>query len=226
MEKELKSASVTIGTTSTTSPGTNANVVNTGTDTDVILNFSIPRGEKGEQGEKGENGTNGENGKDGANGAGVASGGNNGDVLVKNSDADFSTSWKAQTEIAPVRSVNGDTGNVIIQIPTSTLIEYSASGSGSLNYTSAESKLVHSYTVLESGIYIVSFCIDLLGSISNTVNISFGQTLRQTIMSSGSSCMTEIMALNANSTINFYITMQTSGTINYTNLIYDIYKLA
>ncbi len=41
------SATVTVGTTTTTAPGTNASVTNSGTKTNAILNFSIPRGEPG-----------------------------------------------------------------------------------------------------------------------------------------------------------------------------------
>lgn len=49
-------ATITIGTTTTTNPGTNANVTNSGTKENVILNFSIPRGDKGENGTPGERG--------------------------------------------------------------------------------------------------------------------------------------------------------------------------
>ena len=226
-----KSASVTIGTTSTTMPGTNANVVNTGTETDVILNFSIPRGEKGEQGEKGENGTNGENGKDGANGTGVASGGNNGDVLVKNSDADFSTSWKAQTEIAPVRSVNGATGNVIIPLASTTQMLYEVTGSGQLIYTTAESKSVKEFKISEAGTYLAVFCFDMSGiNSSSTMRIvlSFGQTLRQSVASntySPSTTIQEILPLPANSNIIWYVTCDQTYTLNYSNMIFSLYKL-
>jgi len=41
---------VTVGTTTTGNAGTEASVVNSGTETDLVLDFVIPRGEKGEQG--------------------------------------------------------------------------------------------------------------------------------------------------------------------------------
>ena len=41
---------VTVGTTTTGNPGTNASVVNTGTTQDVVLDFTIPRGDKGDTG--------------------------------------------------------------------------------------------------------------------------------------------------------------------------------
>lgn len=48
---------VAAGTTTTGLPGTNASVVNVGTSTDAVFNFTIPRGDKGEQGDPGAAGT-------------------------------------------------------------------------------------------------------------------------------------------------------------------------
>ena len=43
-------ATITVGTTTTTDPGTNASVTNVGPNENVILNFSIPRGNVGPTG--------------------------------------------------------------------------------------------------------------------------------------------------------------------------------
>ena len=56
------SPTITIGNTTTTSPGTNATVTNAGTPTNVILNFTIPTGATGSTGSIGPPGTNGTNG--------------------------------------------------------------------------------------------------------------------------------------------------------------------
>lgn len=48
--------SVTVGTTSTLTPGTPATVTNSGTSTDLILDFGIPQGIQGDQGIQGETG--------------------------------------------------------------------------------------------------------------------------------------------------------------------------
>lgn len=64
--------SVTVGTTTTTNAGTSANVSNSGTTENVILDFSIPRGEPGEagpEGPKGDPGDPGPQGPAGQNGA-------------------------------------------------------------------------------------------------------------------------------------------------------------
>lgn len=55
-------ASITVGVTTTTDPGTNASVTNVGTDDNVILNFNIPRGETGPIGPQGIPGTEGPTG--------------------------------------------------------------------------------------------------------------------------------------------------------------------
>ena len=47
--------SLTVGTTTTTDPGTDANVVNSGTAQDAVLDFYIPRGDVGPSPEIGEN---------------------------------------------------------------------------------------------------------------------------------------------------------------------------
>lgn len=51
-----KAATITVGTVSTGEPGTQVSVTNSGTATEAILNFTIPRGEKGLQGDTGDAG--------------------------------------------------------------------------------------------------------------------------------------------------------------------------
>lgn len=60
-----KAATITVGTVSTGEPGTQVSVTNSGTSTDAILNFTIPRGEKGLQGDTGPTGPKGDPGKTG-----------------------------------------------------------------------------------------------------------------------------------------------------------------
>jgi hypothetical protein len=61
--------SVNVGDTTTVAPGTPAAVANSGTETAVILDFSIPAGAKGDQGEQGLSGAKGDKGDTGATGA-------------------------------------------------------------------------------------------------------------------------------------------------------------
>lgn len=53
--------SVKVGNTTTGTPGTDANVINSGTDQNVVLDFIIPRGETGEIGPQGPVGPKGDN---------------------------------------------------------------------------------------------------------------------------------------------------------------------
>ena len=61
-------ATVDVGTTTTTPPGTQANVTNTGTTTNAFLTFEIPRGDKGDQGDQGNQGIQGDQGPQGNQG--------------------------------------------------------------------------------------------------------------------------------------------------------------
>ena len=60
--------SIEVGTVTTGSPGSSAQVTNVGTDTDVVLNFTIPKGDKGDKGEPGEQGPQGIPGPQGPKG--------------------------------------------------------------------------------------------------------------------------------------------------------------
>lgn len=60
-----QSATVTVGSTTTTAPGTDAVVTNVGTNLNAILDFSIPRGAVGETGPAGADGVDGVDGSDG-----------------------------------------------------------------------------------------------------------------------------------------------------------------
>jgi hypothetical protein len=55
-------ATISVGNTVTTEAGTNANVTNTGTNKNVVLSFSIPKGEKGDVGPQGKTGPTGPSG--------------------------------------------------------------------------------------------------------------------------------------------------------------------
>ena len=67
-------ATVTIGQTTTGEPGTNANVINTGSAQSSVLNFVIPAGATGATGPQGLQGTPGPTGPTGATGATGATG--------------------------------------------------------------------------------------------------------------------------------------------------------
>lgn len=87
---------VEVGTTTTGEPGSNASVENSGTSQNVVLNFTIPRGEQGEQGvpgQPGEQGPAGDPGPQGPAGQGVPAGGTDGQILTKSGSDDYSTSW-------------------------------------------------------------------------------------------------------------------------------------
>ena len=94
--------SVNVGKTTTGEPGTNASVTNSGDETNVVLNFTIPRGNTGPQGPQGKQGPAG---APGPAGPGVAPGGTTGQVLAKKSNTNYDTEWVNFYPYVPVGGV-------------------------------------------------------------------------------------------------------------------------
>ena len=101
--------SVNVGETTTGEPGTNASVTNSGDETNVVLNFTIPRGKTGPQGPQGEPGADGKTGPQGPAGPGVAAGGTTGQVLAKKSNTNYDTEWIDPTSGGTVSVNVGET---------------------------------------------------------------------------------------------------------------------
>jgi hypothetical protein len=97
--------SVNVGKTTTGEPGTNASVTNSGDETNVVLNFTIPRGKTGPQGPQGEPGANGKTGPQGPAGHGVAAGGTTGQVLTKKSNTNYDTEWINPLPYVPIGGI-------------------------------------------------------------------------------------------------------------------------
>jgi hypothetical protein len=110
-------ASVTIGSTNTGAPGSDAAVTNSGTAQNAIFNFTIPRGNTGTTGStgaQGDIGPTGATGPQGPTGYGVVAGGSSGYVLAKASNTDYDTEWIPAGAAPPVSSVDGRTGVVTL----------------------------------------------------------------------------------------------------------------
>lgn len=69
---------VRVGTVTTGNPGSQAAVTNSGSGNNVVLDFTIPRGDKGNPGDAGQ---------------GVPTGGTTGQVLAKKSNNNYDTQW-------------------------------------------------------------------------------------------------------------------------------------
>ena len=95
------SATVTVGTVTTGEPGTDAVVINSGTESAAVLDFTIPRGATGAVGARGPQGPKGDTGETGPAGAGVPDGGTAGQLLSK---TESGTEW-----IDPPQSGGGAT---------------------------------------------------------------------------------------------------------------------
>ena len=109
--------SVNVGETLTGEPGTNASVTNSGDETNVVLNFTIPRGKTGPQGPQGEPGADGKTGPQGPAGPGVAAGGTTGQVLVKKSNTNYDTEWINPLPYVPIGGIIEWNGTGLIGAP-------------------------------------------------------------------------------------------------------------
>lgn len=107
-------ATITVASTVTTNPGSNASVTQSGTAQDAQLTFYIPRGETGPAGAAGSQGPIGPTGAQGPAGPGVPAGGSDGYVLAKASNGDYDTEWIPAGAAPPVSSVDGRTGVVTL----------------------------------------------------------------------------------------------------------------
>ena len=83
-------ATITVNSTTTGAPGTNAFVSNSGTPSNAVFNFVIPRGDVGATGPTGPTGATGATGPVGP---GVAAGGVAGQYLKKTTSVNFETTW-------------------------------------------------------------------------------------------------------------------------------------
>lgn len=146
-------ASIAVGVTTTTDPGTNASVTNVGTNDNVILNFNIPRGETGPIGPQGIPGTEGPTGPTGPQGLQGLQGiqgptGPTGPTAIETYGRKYNTSTdniSLETNIAqniPLGN-NGPTNNITTVTQNTLtitengvyLVEYGFSGSSSTNAT-------------------------------------------------------------------------------------------
>lgn len=109
--------SISVGTTTTGAPGTNAAVTNTGTTAVPVFAFTIPRGAVGATGSAGTNGTNGTNGSTWFEGSGAPSAGTgvNGDYYFRTDTSDIylkaAGSWSQIANIKGATGAQGATGN-------------------------------------------------------------------------------------------------------------------
>lgn len=116
--KDGKAATVRIGTVSTGAPGTQAAVNNGGTETDAVLNITIPRGGDGANGKDGSNGKDGAPGAKGADGAtwlfGTAAPttqGKTGDFYINTTTYDvYSKATGAWVKTGNIKGATGPTG--------------------------------------------------------------------------------------------------------------------
>lgn len=125
-------ATVTVSTTTTGEAGTQAVVVNEGTDSAAVLKFTIPQGAKGEQGEQGPQGLQGIQGEKGDTGETGPQGpqgepgekGEKGDTGEKGDKGDTGASGPGVSVGTGSPSSAGQAGECYIDVSTGNLYRY------------------------------------------------------------------------------------------------------
>lgn len=181
-------ASIAVGVTTTTDPGTNASVTNVGTDDNVILNFNIPKGETGPIGPQGIPGTEGPTGPAGPQGLQGIQGppgpaGPAGPTAIETYGRKYNTS----------------TDNISLETNIAQNIPLGNNGPTNKITTATQNKL----TIAENGVYLVEYGF----SGSSSANATLTVEVKQNANAIGSTSIVKTVTANNNTDFN-------SSTIN------------
>ena len=217
-------ASIAVGVTTTTDPGTNASVTNVGTDDNVILNFNIPKGETGPIGPQGIPGTEGPTGPAGPAGPQGLQGiqgppGPAGPTAIETYGRKYNTS----------------TDNISLETNVSQNIPLGNNGPTNNITTATQNTL----TITENGVYLVEYGFSGSSSTNATLTVEVNQNANAI---SGTSIVKTVTANNNtdfnSSTINSFavgdeiglsINSSTTATItpaNGTNAYLNIVRIS
>ena len=181
-------ASIAVGVTTTTVPGTNASVTNVGTDDNVILNFNIPKGETGPIGPQGIPGTEGPTGPAGPQGLQGIQGppgpaGPAGPTAIETYGRKYNTS----------------TDNISLETNIAQNIPLGNNGPTNKITTATQNTL----TIAENGVYLVEYGF----SGSSSANATLTVEVKQNANAIGSTSIVKTVTANNNTDFN-------SSTIN------------
>jgi len=144
-------ASIAVGTVTTGAPGSSASVVNAGSSSAAVLNFTIPAGAAGATGATGPAGATGATGAQGPAGTtswdGItdkpATFAPSSHTHTASAITDFTT---AAAAAAPVQSVNGLTGSVVVIATYATAESFPATGNAATLYVETDTGRVYQWT--------------------------------------------------------------------------------
>ena len=205
-------ASIAVGVTTTTDPGTNASVTNVGTDDNVILNFNIPKGETGPIGPQGIPGTEGPTGPAGPAGpqglqgiqgppgpAGPAGpAGPQGLQGIQGPPGPAGPAGPTAIETYG-RKYNTSTDNISLETNIAQNIPLGNNGPTNNITTATQNTL----TITENGVYLVEYCF----SGSSSTNATLTVEVKQNANAIGSTSIVKTVTANNNTDFN-------SSTIN------------
>lgn len=184
-------ASIAVGVTTTTDPGTNASVTNVGTDDNVILNFNIPKGETGPIGPQGIPGTEGPTGPAGPAGPQGLQG-------IQGPTGPAGPAGPTAIETYG-RKYNTSTDNISLETNIAQNIPLGNNGPTNKITTATQNTL----TIAENGVYLVEYGF----SGSSSTNATLTVEVKQNANAIGSTSIVKTVTANNNTDFN-------SSTIN------------
>ena len=226
-------ASIAVGVTTTTDPGTNASVTNVGTDDNVILNFNIPKGETGPIGPQGIPGIEGPTGPTGPTGPQGLQGLQG---IQGPTGPTGPTGPAGPTAIETYgRKYNTSTDNISLETNIAQNIPLGNNGPTNKITTATQNTL----TITENGVYLVEYGFSGSSSTNATLTVEVNQNANAI---SGTSIVKTVTANNItdfnSSTINSFavgdeiglsIESSTAATItpaNGTNAYLNIVRIS
>ena len=194
---EMPFATITIGPTTTGQPGTSASVVNTGTASAAILEFTIPQGPQGTPGQDGTDGIDGQDGQDApevkiqysTDNSNWHSTFGNGDCYIRYS-TDDGTTWSSGMKfigdgVTPLTDITTLEG-ASVSISPGNAYDWTLTSDGTLNATGGSAGFTgDSIITIHPGSYTVTagtnlaICGTLIEGISNMCAVRWTGTIAQ-----------------------------------------------
>ena len=159
--------------------------------------------------------------------SGIPAGGSKGQVLTKASDTAEDTAWANP----PVTSVNGSTGDVVLELSKPKLEEHAASSFGWWMEPDTWTPLMK-YTMTESGIYLIVFRMALVQAVSSQMLAGIGlkdvYTAKQSVVTGIAGAQTTVVGafqVTAGDEICCSICGDTAGTYTLSEAWVSLVKL-
>lgn len=171
-------ATVSVGTTTTGAPGSSASVVNSGTSSAAVFDFTVPQGSKGDKGDTGDSGANGADGAAATVSVGTTTTG------LPGSNASVTNAGTSSAAVLNFTIPRGDKGDQGDQGPAGPAV-VSAAAARSPAYATAYQTANPSKPSFISAVIETIHSVAVVGTIQDTVELRIGANAAQVAAGTG-----------------------------------------